>query len=151
MATQGKVTQSIAGNLEDAGWDVAYVCIPNMPHYKVVAIPGGSSTQYPDIVSSVDEKIALIEVEISLTEKVAEKIIEKFQEMRVNIAHQPTYKIWRAAVKRECDVGLPERPQLTCCLVTVRSWKPPLNNSRQMLEDAGITVAAFKDFRPDFL
>lgn len=151
MATQGKITQTIAEYLESAGWEVAYVCIPNMPHYKVVAIPGAGTTQYPDIVSTTDGKIALIEVEISLTEKIAAKMIEKFQEMRLSIAHQPTYEMWRSAVSRECDVELPQKPELKSCLVTVRDWKPALNDASRILEEAGIVVASINDFHPGLL
>lgn len=154
MAGQGKVTLSVASELEVAGWEVAYVCVPNTPHVGAVAIPtkhGSSRQRYPDIVAGSGAVLAVVEVEMSLSPSVATDIIERFREMRVSLSHRPTYEMWRDAVRRECAVDLPELPELSCCLVTTRPWRASLEDEVQRLRGEGIWVCVATDFQPEAL
>lgn len=154
MAGQGKVTLSVANQLESAGWHVAYVCVPNTPHVGAVAIPtkhGSSRQRYPDIVAGRSTVLAVVEVEMNLSRGVALDIIERFREMRTSLLDTPTYEMWRDAVRRECAVVLPAVPDICFCLITTRPWRTSLQDEARRLRDEGILVFPASDFRPEAL
>lgn len=154
MAGQGKITLKAAQDLKADGWQVAYVCVPNTPHIGAVAIPtkhGSSRQRYPDIVATNGSVLAVIEVEMSLSQIVAIDIVERFREMRMSLSEQSTYAMWRDAVRRECAVKLPEQPELRFCLLTTRAWTPSLDEEVQRLQEEGISVYAARAFRPGVL
>ena len=140
--------------LAAGGWQVAYTCIPNTPHVRAVPIPtsrGTSCQRYPDIVACAGDVLALVEVEITLSESVAGDIRDRFREMAAALADSDAYSHWRGAVRRQCGVLLPETPRLACCLVTCRPIGAGKRELQAQLHDHGIESTSFQDFSPSLL
>ena len=154
MAGQGKVTIAVASAMESSGWSVAYTCIPNTPHIGAVAIPtkqGTSQQRYPDVVACSDNVLALVEVEISLNRGVAEDIIERFNEMCSALSDKGTYRMWSAAVAKQCGVELPTIFNPSCHLVLTRSWSASSIPYEERLNAEGIGVSSANEFSPKSL
>lgn len=120
MAGQGTTTVAIAEALRQAGWTVVFTCIPNAPHVGVVPIPiqGGSAKQrYPDILSFRDHILRLTEVEMGLTDDVADNIIDRFGEQRTALLNPATWTAWRARVESLTGFIIPQDCEVTCELV----------------------------------
>lgn len=154
MAGQGKTTMELAAMLASAGWQIAYTCIPNNPHVGAVAIPTGRGTsrqRYPDIVACRDDVLALVEVEIAISESVVADITERFQEMVVALDDAGVYEIWRRAVERQCGVLPPDPRRIACVLVLCRSISAEKKMLQRALGERGIQSMVSGDFDPSGL
>lgn len=123
MAGQASTTIAIADILLRTGWTVVFRCIPNSPHIGVVPIPiqrGSAKQRYPDILSFRDHILRLTEVEIALTDNIADKIIERFDEQRAALLSPVTWVAWTARVRSLTGHLLPADCQLSCELVVCK-------------------------------
>ena len=132
MASQGKVTRAISAQLAASGWRVVFVCVPNSPHVGVIPIPtirGAGKQRYPDVFAIRGDSLRLVEVELVLTDSVAQDIVLRFGEMTSSINNPTIYGPWKAHVERSHSLKLPSQPTLDCNLVLCR----PLNEANPIL------------------
>lgn len=127
MAGQGETTNGIAALLQDSGWLVIFKCIPNATHVGVVPIPvaqGGAAKQrYPDILSLKDDVLRLTEVEIGMSEEIADKTIERFHEQVTALSTPETWAAWRARVMGLTGYDIPAVCRVRCELVLCKAVK----------------------------
>lgn len=150
MSGQGATIKRTAKILRDGGWEVVYICVPNACHIGVVPIPtngGASSQRYPDVLSIKDNALRLTEVEISLTEDVGKKTIERFMEQRNALLSPIVYADWRARVLGLTGTELPLVPKVVCELVLCTRPDARLRRTIADLDGQGITVVAATDYQ----
>jgi hypothetical protein len=150
VAGQGATTKRAAATLRDSGWQVVYTCVPNTPHLGVVPIStrtGVTAQRYPDILSTHGNVIRLSEVEMSLTEDVATKAIERFGEQRSALSTPEVYADLRSRVLELTGIELPKTPTVVCELVICAKLD---NRNRGMvaeLDRHGILVVAASHYK----
>lgn len=123
---QGADIQRLADVLSENNWQVAYVCIPNRVHTRVVPIPtagGGSEQRYPDIVATDGKRTLLVEVEPRLTEDSAPVIVQRFRGQVESLSNTSTWSQWREAVLQTTGVPMPRDFTAVCKLVVLRPGK----------------------------
>ena len=121
LASQAATTRLIAKILGENGWTVVFTCIPNTPHIGVVPIPtknASSAQRYPDILSFRQNTVRLSEVEISLSQQVVTKAIERFREQTDALRSPKNWLTWRERIKTLTLHELPNPSLLQCELVT---------------------------------
>jgi hypothetical protein len=125
MAGQGSTIRGYAAQLRDADWTVVYTCIPNTPHVGVVAISiaGSSKQHYPDILAFKEDVTKIVEVEMQLTAAVAEKIRQRFEEIRGAFHAPGRWSTFRQHVKETTGIGLPKAFSSDCELVVCGNGK----------------------------
>ncbi len=147
MAGQGSTIRGYAVQLRDADWTVVYTCIPNTPHVGVVAIPiaGSSKQHYPDILAFKGDVTKIVEVETQLTAAVAEKIRQRFEEIR-GVLHAPgRWSTFRQHVKETTGVSLPETFSSDCELVVCGNGKGADRELVTELASSNVRVLFVKD------
>lgn len=143
MAGQGKTTREYAAQLSSDGWSILYICIPNTPHVKVVPIPtshGVSKQRYPDIAAVSNDLILLAEVEMNLTEAVAEDIILRFGEMRQSLMNPELYSLWSKKVATVSSHKMPPKPTIETRLKIVNGVDKRSIGLAHQLQSQGILV-----------
>ncbi len=149
MAGQGVTISAIANALEDSGWTVVFVCVPNTPHIGVVPIPieGGSSNQrYPDVLSFKDGVLRLTEVEITLSEDVVQKTIVRFDEQVRALKTNTIWLSWSDRVLSLTGHHLPLMCTIVPELVICKNIRPSQANLIDRLASAGISVSDYSHF-----
>lgn len=143
MAGQGKTTRLYASILREEGWDVIYTCIPNSPHVRVVPIPtshGVSKQRYPDILAIKNNRILLVEVEMALTNSVAQDIALRFYEMQKSLKNTDIYRGWSRAVEISSDVTMPITPDVEMRLKLVNGLNVESSPLLENLSQQNITL-----------
>ena len=143
MGGQGKTIRLYSTRLAKQGWKILFLCIPNTPHVRVVPIPtshGVSKQRYPDIAALRDERILLVEVEMSLTEAVAHDISLRFNEMRQALANQDIYRAWSQKVELVSDNKMPETPIIETRLKLVNGLDERSTRYADLLKLQGISI-----------
>lgn len=143
MAGQGKTTRKYADQLTDEGWNILYVCIPNTPHVKVVPIPtshGVSKQRYPDIAAVNNDRLLLAEVEMNLTESVAQDISLRFNEMRQALANPDIYRAWSSRVETVSKHKMPANPIVETRLKLVNGVDQKTSSLVDHLQSQGISI-----------
>lgn len=144
MAGQGSTIRSVAGRLHDAGWTVLFVCVPNTPHVGVVPIPttGAGRQRYTDIVATRGAVVRLIEVELSLSDAVAEDIAERLSEQRAALRAPATWVEWSARVTAATGGVLPTVPIIECELIVVNKPRRLSLGAKQLLAQAEVLLGS---------
>ena|SRR5579859_1664914 len=147
MAGQGSTIRGYAGQLRDADWTVVYMCIPNTPHVGVVAIPiaGSSKQHYPDILAFKGNVTRIVEVEIQLTAAVAEKIRQRFEEIRGALHAPGGWSIFRQHVKGTTGISLPKTFTSDCELVVCGNGKGVDKDLVTELASSNVSVVFVKN------
>ncbi|WP_225182237.1 PDDEXK family nuclease [Pectobacterium aroidearum] len=143
MAGQGKTTRLYASALREEGWEVIYTCIPNSPHVKVVPIPtshGVSKQRYPDILAIKKNRILLVEVEMMLTNSVAQDISLRFYEMQKSLKNTDIYRGWSRAVEISSNVTMPITPDVEMRLKLVNGLNVESSPFLENLSRQNITI-----------
>ena len=149
MAGQGDTIRRIARVLTESGWDVVFVCVPNTPHVAVVPIPvknGSAKQRYPDIAAYRGDITRLLEVEMSLTEGVANDIQERFTEFIGALRDPQCWCTWREHVKSQTRHVLPKNFVPRCDLVVCRNLKPDQQRYVEILRRVNIRVSNASSF-----
>lgn len=125
MTGQGSTICDYASWLKESDWTVVYTCVPNTPHVGVVAIPiaGSRHQQYPDILAFKGGVTRIVEVEVQLTAAVAEKIRERFEEIRKVLCIPEEWNTFRCHVQETIGINLPEKFNPDCELVICHNGK----------------------------
>ena len=142
MAGQGATIREVAACLREAGWTILFVCVPNTPHVGVIPIPtsGIARQRYTDIVAVRGSTIRLVEVEISLNERVAEDIAARLSEQRSALQRPATWLEWSSRVRASTGAALPTTPEFECSLVVIKSFRGSSVRAEQLLRDAEVRV-----------
>jgi hypothetical protein len=143
MAGQGKTTRKYAAQLSSDGWNILYICIPNTPHVKVVPIPtshGVSKQRYPDIAAVSNDRILLAEVEMNLTEAVAQDIILRFVEMQRSLMSPELYSMWSKKVETVSKHKMPPKPMIETRLKIINGVDQRSISLAEQLQSQGILV-----------
>ncbi|MDU9127602.1 PDDEXK family nuclease [Klebsiella aerogenes] len=143
MAGQGKTTRLYASMLREEGWNVIYTCIPNSPHVRVIPIPtahGVSKQRYPDILAIKNNRILLVEVEMTLTNSVAQDISLRFSEMQKSLENIDIYRGWSRAVEISSNVTMPITPDVEMRLKLVNGLNAESSPLLQTLGQQNITL-----------
>jgi hypothetical protein len=151
MAGQGATTKAASIALTEAGWTVAYVCLPNTPHIGVVPIPtshGVSRQRYPDILAFKGDTIRLVEVEQFLSDAVVEDISLRFREMRTSLSDHIVYKSWKDHIERSFNYALPDKPHILCDLLLCRAIPKSAQPLESKLLTDSIRVFGLGQFSP---
>lgn len=146
MATQGTFTRNLAISLSADQWVIAYTCIPNTPHLKAVPIPiikGSSKQRYPDIVAIRGNNLLLVEVELTLTDNIAQDIMTRFLEMRTALGNTDIWKSWRQHVNDTCGVSIPQVVVLKCVLYICSSLSEKHRYNLELLKNMSIDVDVY--------
>lgn len=149
MAGQGKVTKFIAQKITTDEWRVLFTCIPNTPHLNVVPIQtlsGSSKQRYPDIAAFRGNTIGLWEIEIQLSQDVAEDITTRFQEMVDSLTNIENYHNWAASLTRITGYQLPNTPQILTTLIVCNRIQSQDNELVHILNEKNIAVHYFKNY-----
>jgi hypothetical protein len=144
MAGQGKTTRKYADRLAEEGWNILYVCIPNTPHVKVVPIPtshGVSKQRYPDVAAVNNDRILLAEVEMSLTESVAQDIGLRFNEMRRALENPEIYRAWSSRAEMVSKHKMPANPIIETRLKLVNGIGQKTSHLVDYLRAEGIVIS----------
>ena len=149
MYGQGKTTKQIVRLLEENEWNVLFYCIPNTPHFNVIPITtksGSSKQRYPDIVAFKGDYTRFIEVEITLNEKVADDILERFSEFISSLKSNEYWRIWRNHVLNRTGKSLPPIFNPICDLVICHELSDISDNTIERLHKSGIIVSSLSTF-----
>lgn len=142
MSGQGKVTRALASRLEQQGWHVVYTCIPNTPHVKVTPIPVLNGEQrYPDIVAYRGDVTRFIEVEIALSNAVADNIARRFDDYVSALREAEAWSTWKSHVLATTGHVLPDEFHPRLELAVCRRIGNGMEDVIERLESAGISVS----------
>lgn len=148
MAGQAKTTKEYAKRLNAAGWNILFVCIPNSVHVGVVPIMtshGVSKQRYPDIAAMMGNSILLVEVEMSLTNAVADDIVLRFAEMREGLSSSEVYRAWSSKLEIITGLKMPESPDLEVQLLLVNGISEKTAALVHRLNQARIPIVAVSE------
>jgi hypothetical protein len=147
VAGQGASIRKVAEILKQKGWAVLFVCVPNTPHVGVIPIPttGPARQRYTDIAALKGSALRLIEVEISLTEKVAEDISFRLSEQRAALSRRATWLEWSSRLTASTGQLMPHRPIIECELCVIRPITKIAPRILKFLDDSRIVLRQVDD------
>ena len=151
MAGQGSVINAVARALSAAEWVVVFTCTPNTAHHNVVPIPtvsGGAKQRYPDILAVRQGITRLVEVELTLNERVLQEIIERFEDDLAAFAETIAWNRWRDHVGASTGIKLPAAFVPDFQLVICRGLSARDQDLIRRLAESGIRTISALDYSP---